>query len=517
MGSNGMNKTVVIIGAGPAGLTAAHELLDGSGYQPIVYEADDGVGGISRTVEYHGNRMDLGGHRFFSKSQRVLEWWNKILPFEKPPENKREGDSRSSTAPEAKSMQKVMLQRRRCSCILFEGRLFIYPISMNPKFLFHLGFLRMFRIGLSYIWVRALPEREIRTLEDLFIHRFGKTLYNLFFRDYSKKVWGKPCSQISADWGHQRIKNLSVAKTVTHAVRQWLPGNRETDPSRMETSLIDRFFYPAFGPGQVWDETARRIIERGGKIHPGHRVVGLTLNGKRIQAVHVETRAGETITVEPDWVISTMPIPDLIAGMGKTSPADITDIASRLEFRDMIVVGVLLRRFGMTGSRNKQPLKDQWIYIQERRLRVGRIQIFNNWSPFLVRDPETIWVGLEYYSTRGDAFWNQTDGEIRRFAAGELVTAGFIDGEDVLDSVVVRVPRAYPAYWGSYDRLDRVRDFTDSIENLFLVGRNGMHRYNNQDHSMLTAMSAVENIKAGLTEKSNIWEINTEKKPHDYR
>jgi protoporphyrinogen oxidase len=514
---------VVIVGAGPAGLTAAYELANGGDFQPVVYEADNTVGGISKTVVHHGNRMDLGGHRFFSKSQRVLDWWKKILPFQSQVQSEEEYDSSASIASdhpfETCSKENVgrMLRRIRRSSILFEGKLFDYPISFHPRFFFQLGLFRMIRIGLSYIWVRVMPERQILTLEDLFIHRFGKTLYTLFFRDFTEKVWGRSCKQISAEWGHQRIKNLSVAKTVSHAVRQSFSGNRDLDPSLMETSLINQFFYPAYGPGQLWDEAARKVVECGGQIHLEHRVVGFTLFGSRIHTVHVEKRSGERSSIEPDWVISTMPIPELIAGMDGDVPTDVKDIASRLEFRGLIVVGLLLRRFALIQSRTKHDPPDQWIYIQDRRLRIGRIQIFNHWSPCLVQDPNTIWVGLEYFSSPGEDFWNRTDEAIRQFAVEELVSAGFIDRGDVLDALVVRVPLAYPAYWGGYDHFDQVRAFVDSIDNLFLAGRNGMHRYNNQDHSMLTAMTAVENIKAGLTDKSNIWEINTEKKPHDYR
>ena len=486
-----MGKTAVIIGAGPAGLTAAYELLRKTDIVPTVLEASGDIGGLSKTVNYKGNRIDIGGHRFFSKSERVTRWWADVFPIEADPE------------PDPSHTDKVMLRRKRLSRIFFLGRFFPYPIRLTLDVLRGLGALRAFKIGMSYLMARLSPIRPERSLEDFFINRFGRELYLTFFKDYTEKVWGVACGEIPAEWGSQRIKGLSVTSALKHAVRQSLGGGQ----SPVETSLIEKFLYPKLGPGQLWEEVASRITQKGGRVIKGAAVVGVETSGERVTAVTVRN-AAEVTRYEADWFFSTMPVRELIAALGEAAPQEVRDAAASLQYRDFMTVGLLLKRL-------KATVPDNWIYIQERGVKLGRLQIFNNWSPWLVRDPDTVWLGLEYFCSEGDAMWSMPDVGFARFAIGELASIGLIDPADVLDHKVLRVPKAYPAYFGGYDKFSVVRRYLDRFENLFLIGRNGMHRYNNMDHSMLTAMAAVENIIAGRADKDNIWAINAEEDYHE--
>ncbi|MBW7956726.1 MAG: NAD(P)/FAD-dependent oxidoreductase [Deltaproteobacteria bacterium] len=522
-------KTAVIIGAGPAGLTAAFELLEKTDIKPIVFEQTADIGGISKTVNYKGNRIDIGGHRFFSKSDRVVEWWLKILPLQtspakdESPENanflagksnlERFSTPSSDTVSDPEKNDLVMLVRSRLSRILFMRKFFDYPISANMKTLRNLGVLRAVRILLSYLRARLAPIEE-KSLEDFFINRFGKELYATFFKDYTEKVWGVPCSAIDPSWGAQRIKGLSVTKALFHAARGIVSKHSSLEQKDVETSLIERFMYPKFGPGQMWEEAARIIRERGGEVRLNHRVKGLKVNnGKISEAVVIDGSTGESTTVMGDYFISSMPIKDLIAAMGQDAPREVRDVAGGLAYRDFITVGLLLRKLPINTPTGTIP--DNWIYVQEKDVKLGRIQIFNNWSPYMVRDDGAVWIGLEYFCNEGDELWLKPDVELAGFAGKELEKLGMIAGKDILDSTVIRMPKAYPCYFGSYERFEVIKKFTDTLENLFLIGRNGMHRYNNQDHSMLTAMVAVENIKNGISTKENIWSVNAEEEYHE--
>jgi protoporphyrinogen oxidase len=517
-------KIAVIIGAGPAGLTAALELLRRSDIKPIVLEADDCVGGISRTVNYRGNRIDIGGHRFFSKSDWVMEWWREILPVQGTGEekikiayqNKTREVSMDGAAPAGDSMFMV---RSRLSRIYFLRKFFDYPLKLSATTLSNLGVVRVLRIGASYAWSRLFPRRPERSLEDFLVNRFGRELYLTFFKDYTEKVWGVPCQEISAEWGAQRIKGLSISKAVLHAIKSLLPARGDVAQKQVSTSLIERFLYPKFGPGQMWEEVARLITEKGGEIRYRHKVANLVLEGDQIKAVlAINMLTGEQIGFEADFVFSTMPVRDLIAGMNEV-PVAVRAVASALPYRDFITVGLLLSEMKQNAqsrsqSRNHMP-PDNWVYIQERDVKVGRLQIFNNWSPYMVADPGRIWVGLEYFCNEGDPLWSLTDDALKDLGRQELARIGLIDEGAVLDSVVIRMPKAYPAYFGSYAEFGMVRAFLDDIVNLYPVGRNGMHRYNNQDHSMLTAKMAVDNIIAGNMDKSAIWAVNIDDDYHE--
>lgn len=528
-----MSKIAVIIGAGPAGLTAAYELLERTDILPVILEKSGDIGGISKTVNYKGNRIDVGGHRFFSKSDRVMEWWLNIMPMEDTGETAvslhYHHQSRSLTYEKTHppgDPDKVMLIRRRLSRIYFLRKFFSYPIQLSFDTLTKLGLVRTFAILISYLWTRAMPRRLEKSLEDFFINRFGVVLYRLFFKDYTEKVWGVPCERISAEWGAQRIKGVSIGKAIAHAARslRWKDaGKAGTDgigQKETETSMIERFLYPKWGPGQLWEEVARLVRQRGGEIHMRQDVKKVIHNNYGIIAIEtVNTQTGKTMEIDGDYFFSTMPVQELVAGMCPVAPRVVREVAEGLQYRDFITVGVLLNKLIPTGRAPREgrapTLEDTWIYVQERDVKVGRLQIFNNWSPYMVKDPNTIWIGMEYFCTKGDAFWSLTDVEIKETGTAELVKMGLARWEDVLDSTVLRMEKTYPAYFGTYDRFPLIKVYMDMFENLFLVGRNGMHKYNNSDHSMLTAMVAVDNIIAGITDKENIWSINTEQEYHE--
>lgn len=525
-------KIALIAGAGPAGLTAAYELLQRTDIIPVVYEKSKDIGGISKTVNYKGNRIDIGGHRFFSKSDRVMDWWLHILPMEDTHEEQvriqyqnktRVVDTHQFETAASNDQDKIMLVRGRLSRIYFLKQFFSYPVTLSVQTLRGLGLFRSMKIFFSYMAARINPIKNEKSLEDFFINRFGKELYLTFFKDYTEKVWGIACSEISADWGAQRIKGLSIIKAIQHALKSKKKvktadniGQKET-----ETSLIERFLYPKFGPGQMWEEVARLVTEKGGILHMEHEVVSIINEGNEVKSVRVrDCKTGEETTVACDYIFSTMPMKQLLTTMQPAVPAAISEVAEGLLYRDFLTVGLLMnklkiRRDTTQPASSNNTVKDNWIYIQEREVKVGRLQIFNNWSPFMVADPDHVWIGMEYFCNEGDPLWNMEDEALKKFAIEELAQIEIIDKKDVLDSTVLRMEKAYPAYFGTYNRFDELKAYSDTIENLFLVGRNGMHKYNNSDHSMLTAMTAVDNIIADRKDKKNIWEINTEMEYHE--
>jgi protoporphyrinogen oxidase len=531
LAGNGSNMTspetkrhALIIGAGPAGLTAAYELLTRTDVVPFVLEKSTYMGGISRTVNYKGNRIDIGGHRFFSKSDRVMNWWLQFMPIADADETHEITYQRStrrvtSTPHAGADADRVLLVRNRKSRIYFLRRFFTYPITLSKETVLKLGLWRTFRIGISYLYSMARPIRQEKNLEEFFINRFGRTLYRTFFKSYTEKVWGVPCHQISAEWGAQRIKGLSILKSLKHAVGK-LWGRRSADLAQKstETSLIERFLYPKFGPGQMWETVAKEVTARGGRIVTGAEVRRLHLDGDRITHVEIRDAAtGQTTLYSGDYVFSTMPVKELIASLDAPVPANVEEVAAGLLYRDFITVGLLVDKLLVSNDspQGKKLIDDNWIYIQEPDVQVGRLQIFNNWSPALVADLSKVWIGMEYFCYDSDPIWKLPDEEMTRLAIGELEKIGIIKAADVRDSTVLHVEKAYPAYFGAYERFAEVRQYVDSIENLFLVGRNGMHKYNNQDHSMLTAMVAVDNIAAGIVDKANLWNVNTEQDYHE--
>ena len=522
------NKTAIIIGAGPAGLTTAFELLSRTDIKPIIYELSGEMGGIAKTVKYKGNRIDIGGHRFFSKSDRVMDWWNMFMPlqategsFDISYQNKTRAIGGRKDGLDPDKIDLVMLVRNRLSRIFFLRKFFDYPIKLSIQTLRNLGLWRLIKIFFTYLWVRLFPIRHEKSLEDFFINRFGKELYLTFFKDYTEKVWGISCKELKPEWGSQRIKGLSISTAILHAARSLVKRKDESVGQKdVETSLIERFLYPKFGPGQMWEEVARVVVDRGGIIHTEHQIIGLTLSGQSIESVSVKNiKTGEVKEVSGDYVFSTMPIKELIVGMRGNVPEEVREVSQGLQYRDFITVGLLLNKLIVKDVNKKagssKLIPDNWIYIQERDVKIGRLQIFNNWSPYMVADKSKVWLGLEYFCYEGDDLWNLSDKEMSKLGSMELAKIGFIDEADVVDSVVLRVKKTYPAYSGTYEEFDKIKNFTKTISNLFLIGRNGMHRYNNQDHSMLTAMVSVDNIVAGIVDKTNIWEVNTEQEYHE--
>lgn len=517
-----MQRTAIIIGAGPAGLTAAYELLTRSDIKPIVLEKSTYMGGISRTVNYKGNRIDIGGHRFFSKSDRVMDWWLQHMPLDDPSAAGKTIAYHNRTrqlspdAPAQANGEAVMLLRSRKSRIYFLRKFFEYPITLSAQTLRNLGVLRTVKIGFSYLRVALFPPKQIVNLEDFFISRFGRELYHTFFKSYTEKVWGVPCEEISAEWGAQRIKGLSITKTLLHMGKKLFASKSDIKQKETETSLIEQFMYPKLGPGQLWEVVAEKVLAMGGEIVTEVNVERLHTDGNRLVAVMARHKDAESREYRGDYFFSTMPVKELVDAVDAPVPQNVREVSDGLLYRDFITVGLLVSKLTVQDPTTTNGLvKDNWIYIQEPDVLAGRLQIFNNWSPYMVRDPNTVWIGVEYFCYKTDEMWRLPDEEMAALAKRELEKIGILRQADVLDATVLRMEKTYPAYFGSYDRFDEIRSFVDGFENLFLVGRNGMHKYNNQDHSMLTAMTAVDNIIAGVTDKANIWAVNTEMEYHE--
>ena len=489
-------KKAIIIGAGPAGLTSAYELLKNTDIKPIIFEKSDSVGGISKTVDYKGNKIDIGGHRFFSKSDWVMDFWKKEMEIENG--NNLDKD--------------VFLIRNRKSRIYYLKKFFDYPVKLNLNTIKNLGLLRMSKIGVSYSLTLLHKRKEI-TLEDFMINSFGKELYLTFFKSYTEKVWGVKCNKIKAEWGKQRIKGLSISTILKDIFKKFKRKSNDLKQKDVETSLIEKFIYPKFGPGNFWQHIANKIIDLGGVIHFNSNVVKIEQEDNKIKSVSVDNN-GKIETYTGDYFISTMPLKELILNTNNIDE-NIKKLANNLLYRDFITVGVLVDK----NDCNVSNILDNWIYIQEENSVVGRIQIFNNWSPYMVKDKNKIWFGLEYFCNENDKFWNSTDKDIKELAVKELKEIGFIINNSNInleDSIVIRVKKAYPCYFGEgYDNFEKIKKYMNKFENLFLIGRNGMHRYNNMDHSMLTAMEAVKNMKNNIKTKDNIWNVNVEKEYHE--
>ncbi len=513
-------RTAIIIGAGPAGLTAAYELLvQSQDIQVIVLEETDSFGGISKTVNYKGNRMDMGGHRFFSKVGEVNEWWDKMLPMQgsasyddiildrKMPMAKQ--------GPDPESEDNVMLMRKRVSRILFDGKFYDYPVSLKMETLKNMGLVKTFQVGCSYLGA-VLRKKPEDNLENFYINRFGRKLYSMFFEYYTENLWGRHPKEIDASWGAQRVKGMSVVAILKDIAGKVFHKSRR----KVETSLIEEFKYPKLGPGELWDVTAQKVTELGGTIYRNAEVVNIHKGSdNKITAVEYEDRQGKH-TLKGDIFISSMPIKDLVGGMNDV-PKEPARIAAGLPYRDYMTLGVLVSNLKIKNTTKMKTLgnivPDCWIYVQDRNVRLGRIQIYNNWSPYMVKDVEhAVWLGLEYFVNEGDEYWSMTETQFARLAIGEMLKIGLIEQEDdVIDYHMEKVKKAYPAYFDTYHEMDKLTEYLDTIENLYCVGRNGQHRYNNIDHSMCTSFEAVKNILNNTVSKDNIWGVNTEKEYHE--
>lgn len=517
-------KKVIIIGAGPAGITAGYELLKNKkdDYEVVIIEESNEIGGISRTVKYNGNRMDIGGHRFFSKDDRVMNWWSEMMPTQGADayDDKILGRAKDlvENGPNPESDDTVMLVRDRISRIYYKKHFFDYPISLKWSTIRNMGFFTTIAAGFSYLKA-SIFKKEETSLENFYINRFGKKLYSMFFEGYTEKLWGRHPREISADWGSQRVKGLSIKAIIKDVFSKIF--KKKKDSKQVETSLIEKFFYPKYGPGQLWETAADNICEMGGTIIKNAKVTSILNDGSKVTSIMYEQN-GESIELAGDLFISSMPIKDLINGMNNV-PEDIQYISSNLPYRDFVTVGVLLDKINLKNQTQFKTLNnivpDCWIYVQDAGIKLGRIQIFNNWSPYLVKDVDSkIWIGLEYFCNENDDFWNLSEEECINFAGEELVKMGIISSTDeILDAHREKVKKAYPAYFDTYSRMPEVIDYLNKFGNLYCVGRNGQHRYNNMDHSMATSFEAVDNILNSKADKTNIWNVNTEGEYHEQK
>lgn len=520
-------KNVLIIGAGPAGLSAAHRLLSSNQnkgnekntkYNILILEADTQVGGISKTVEYNGYRMDLGGHRFFSKNQEVNDFWNEIMPLQGKPSyddviNGRQLEL-NPNGPDPKLENNVFLKRQRVSRIFYKKKFFDYPVSLKYSTLKNMGFLSTIKVGCGYL-KSCVSKKDENNLENFYINRFGKPLYSMFFEDYTEKLWGRHPSNISADWGAQRVKGLSIKALL----KNMMPKSKKKKQEQ-ETSLIEEFIYPKYGPGQFWEKVACEIEKMGGTIKYNCEVTKIIQENDKISKIIFKDENGNEKEVQADYFMSSMPLKDLVVNMNNV-PQNINYIASKLPYRDFVTVGVLVNQLKLKNNNKKihtinHLIPDCWLYIQEPDVKMGRVQVFNNWSPYLLHEISNVWISTEYFCNEGDDFWNMTDKEASDFVIKELIKTGIIsDEKDVKDTHRVKVKKAYPAYFDTYSNIDEVINYLNTINNLYCIGRNGQHRYNNMDHSMLTGFYAADDIINNLNNKNKIWNVNAEKEYHE--
>jgi protoporphyrinogen oxidase len=469
-------KKIVIVGGGPAGLTAAYQLCK-QNVQSVVLEKDDIVGGISRTVDYKGYLFDIGGHRFFTKVKAVDEMWREVLSEDQ------------------------FLRRPRLSRIYYNRKFFHYPLRATNALL-GLGIWNSLMMLSSYCKSQIFPLKSEKSFEDWICNRFGRRLFNTFFKTYTEKVWGIPCDKISADWAAQRIKGLSLLTTIKSAL---LSGKATDEGGEIIKTLIDEFDYPEKGPGMMWEKVAEIVRAKGCEIKMQSNVEQIFWDGSGVTGLKISDGAGQTGLIEGSDFISSMPMRELVTKLSPEAPPEVTSAAHSLGYRDFLTVSLVVGRADL--------FEDNWIYIHDSSVKVGRIQNFKNWSPQMVPDSRKTCLGLEYFCFEGDGLWTMADEDLVKLATAELVSLGIVQPGEVEDGVVVRMPKAYPIYDDVYaEAVQTIRKFTESLGNLHCVGRNGMHRYNNQDHSMLTAMLAVKNIFGA---NYDIWSVNVDAEYHE--
>lgn len=510
---------VVIIGGGPAGLSCAYNLLKKSKKNKVtIIEESDSVGGISKTINYKGNRMDLGGHRFFTKNEEVFKLWLDILPLQGKPAyddkilNINKDYQTGKIDPEKTDI--VMLIRNRLSRIYYKNKFFDYPISLNLKTIKSMGFTTTFKCGMSYLKSSILKKDETN-LENFYINRFGNELYEMFFKGYTTKLWGRKPSEIDSSWGSQRVKGISISKVIADYYKRLF----HIKNKNKEISLTDYFYYPKFGPGELYEEMAKKIEDMGGTILYNSKVTKIKKDKNTIIDIIYEHKK-EKINIKCDKVVSSMPMKDLIESMNSI-PKDIKYITSNLPYRDFITIGILIPKLNLKNETSIKTIHnnipDNWIYIQDTSVKMGRVQIFNNWSPYMVKDPvNTMWIGLEYFCSEGDNFWNKSDKELVKLATKELKKIGFYDGK-IIESKVIKVKKAYPAYFDTYKDIDQVREYINNINNLYCIGRNGTHSYNNMDHSILSGMICADLINNNSHDLDALWNVNVDKDYHEQK
>lgn len=499
-------KKIIIMGAGPAGLSAAYELVTRTDIKPIVLEMDKQVGGISKTIDYKGWKFDIGPHRFFSKDDKINSIWNDLLPLQKI-----ENETNNFTF----NSDKITLQKNRFTRIYHQNKLFDYPIKLNFNNLNKLGLLRVLKILKDYLFIKIKPIKNEVTLEHFFINRFGKTLYFTFFKDYTEKVWGVKCSEIPKAWGAQRIKKLSITRIFSETIKNLFLPSRETS----ETSLINKFIYPKFGAGQMYEEMAKVIKEKGGSIITEEEIISVDIKDKIVKKITGKNKVTkETKMYEGDYFLSSLPIKDLI-NISNGVSKEIYEIASNLVYRDFILIALIYNKLKLknkTKIRTKNNIiPDHWIYVQDNKVKMGRIDLFNNFSPWLLKDKNKVLIAAEYFCNENDSIWSKSDEELISMAKKEFSNLKIADDAEFVDAYIHKQKKAYPAYFGSYNRFAEIKSYLNSISNLYMIGRNGQHRYNNMDHSMLTGIKAVEDIISGEKNKASLWEINAEDKYHE--
>ncbi len=511
----------VIIGAGPAGVTAAYELAKKENTQNIVIEKSAYVGGISATLDFDGNKVDLGPHRFFTKSDRVQQLWETILPLQGKPTvddidlNHTLPFSDKPDAPDPQKDDNVLLYRPRLTRIYYRNRFFDYPVSLSWNTIMGLGFFEMFLIGLSYGKSLVLKRKEI-SLEDFFINRFGKRLYLTFFKEYTEKLWGVKCSDIPAEWGAQRVKGISITQILKDIFKKLLFGNKfKTD----QTSLIEAFYYPKLGAGQMYEQMAEAAKEKGTELLLSTEVEEINIKDNKVLSVVVNNN-GKKREISGDNFISSMPVKELIEKIRGNVPEKVKEVASGLPYRNVRLAAFVLKNLKLKNTTKLKTynnlIPDVWIYIQERGVKAGRMEIINNFSPYLVKNNKNqVCITVEYFCADHDDLWNMSDSDFLELAFDELIKMNIVEKQAFISRKSFKISKAYPAYFGTYSDFGIVKDFLNSIVNLYPVGRNGMHKYNNMDHSILAALETVDCIESTQNNKAVIWNVNTEKSYHE--
>ncbi len=506
-------KTALILGAGPAGLTTAYELLQRTDIKPLVIEKNSVVGGMCVSVRYKGNFMDVGGHRYFTKFKKVRDWWLNILPLQTVASKDDillQRDLHLQNTPDTPEINPnidddVMLKRYKLCRIFYLERFFDYPVSLNFSTIIGLGPLRMTKIFLSYVRAKIWKIKPEKTAEDFLINMFGRELYQTFFKNYTEKLWGIECKEISAEWGRERIRGIRFWETLISLFKNIFV--RSVKPE-------DPFLYPKLGPGQFWEKIAAKIVEQGGEIRLNCEAVQIDTDGKNIRFVELKNSEGKTEKTAADYVVSSLPLKNLLQ-ITNNAPQEVRKVANGLMYRNFRSAAVLLNKLNIKNT-SKIPtvngiLPDTWVYIHEKGVQMGRMQVYNNWSPYLLKEDNKVWIGFEYFGGDSDEIWTMSAAEFEKLAVAEGIKLGIIAKEDVLDVTSYKLDKAYPAYFGAYNEFATVKKYIDEIKNLYPVGRAGLHKYINIDHVVLSGMAAAENIAENMPDKENIWNVDTTK------
>ena len=506
-----MKKTAIVIGAGPAGLSTAYHLIK-SGIIPVIIEADEVIGGLSKTFFQNGKGIDIGPHRFFTKNSQVKDFWKNLLPLQGKPSIDDIVLNREVSlvpdGPDPEKEDKVFLSRKRFSRIYYANHFISYPIKIELSSIMAMGLPKTFLAGISYLKSCFFKKPETN-LENFIINRFGQVLYELFFEGYTQKVWGIHPSEISKEWGLQRIKGISLKEVIINAFCGLFKIKNQK-----ETSLTDEYIYPKLGSSQFWDVMADKIKADGGEIILNSKVIGLIKNGNKIISLKIQnTKTNEITEMSADFFISSMPVKSLLTEMNDV-PDDIAEIAKNLVYRDFILVNFVTEKFNLKNNTTHPTINniapDSWIYIQDNTIKAGRLDIMNNFSPYIINNyQKDVVINLEYFCNETDDFWNDKDENIISFAISELQKLKIADKDDIKFSKVIRIKKAYPSYFGSYDRFDEIKNYINTIDNLYCVGRNGQHKYNNMDHSLLSGIVAADVI-ANNKDKNILWDVNTD-------